>query len=123
MAIIIGRTSRVGEDFTLAARPYVVSTAVAVAAGGAGNTNSFDPVYPNPFNRSVVLPFRLGRTAEVELAIYNALGQREALVVAEQLGAGNYRARWDGHRAASGAYLAVLKVDGKIGMRRLTLVK
>ena len=123
LAIIIGRTSRVGENFTLAAQPYIVPTAVAVGADGGGNTNAFDPIYPNPFNSSVVLPFRLGRAAEVELAIYNALGQREALLVAEQLSAGKHRARWDGQRAASGAYLAVLKVDGEIRMRRLTLVK
>ena len=82
-----------------------------------------DPVYPNPFNHSVVLPFRLARAATAELGIYNALGQRVALLLSQRLGAGNYRARWNGDNAASGPYTAVLKADGVVRPRYLTLVK
>jgi len=79
--------------------------------------------YPNPFNSAVVLPFRLSRDSRVELAIYNALGQREALLLQGRLGAGEHRVRWEGASAASGNYLAVLNVDGKMRMRQLALIK
>ena len=123
VAVIIGRASRVGESFTLAARRFI-PTAVAGSLGGkVPEVDAFDPVYPNPFNRAVVLPFRLSRDSRVELAIYNALGQREALLVQGRLGAGEHRVRWEGASAASGNYLAVLNVDGKMRMRQLALIK
>ena len=84
---------------------------------------ALDPVYPNPFNHSVVLPFRLARAATAELGIYNALGQRVALLLSQRLGAGNYRARWNGDNAASGPYTAVLKADWVVRSRHLILVK
>jgi hypothetical protein len=122
VAVVIGRSSRVGSNFTLAARHFV-PTAVAMETGVLPSANTLEPAYPNPFNSAVALPFRLGREADVELAIYNALGQRQALLVSDRLGAGTHQAHWDGRRAASGVYLAVLRVGGETRMRRLTLVK
>ena len=123
LAVIVGRTSLAGGDFTLAARSSIAPTAVAAGAGAVPEATALDPVYPNPFNHSVVLPFRLARAAAAELAIYNALGQRVALLLSQRLGAGNYRARWNGDNAASGPYTAVLKADGVVRSRHLTLVK
>lgn len=123
VAVVIGLRSRVGGEFTLAARRFI-ATAVAEGAGGEQRgVNAFAPIYPNPFNSEVVLPFNLQRAADVELAIYNALGQRQALLVQGRLGAGEHKVYWDGGRAASGTYLAVLKVDGEMRMRQLALVK
>ena len=81
------------------------------------------PAYPNPFNSTVVLPFLLDREAAVELAIYNALGQRQALLVDQRLEEGEHWVSWDGRGVASGSYLAVLNVDGEMQFCRLALVK
>ena len=97
--------------------------AVATETGVLPGANTFEPAYPNPFNSAVVLPFHLGWEADVELAIYNGLGQRQALLVSDRLGAGPHEIHWDGRRAASGVYLAILRVGGETRMRRLTLVK
>ena len=120
-AVIVGRVSPTGGDFALAAR-YFTPTVVAMQAE-EGATNDLAPAYPNPANSAVNLPFRLVGEADVELAIYNTLGQRAALLVAERLAAGEHLVRWGGEYAASGAYWAVLKVGGETRTRRLMLVR
>ena len=121
-AVIVGRASPTGGEFVLAAR-YFTPTVVAMQAEERPGTSDLAPAYPNPANSAVNLPFRLAKEVDVELAIYNALGQRAALLVAERLAAGEHLARWGGEHAASGAYWAVLKVGGETRTRRLMLVR
>jgi hypothetical protein len=52
--------------------------------------------FPNPFNPITVIRYNLPEPVEVNIAIYNVLGQRvRALVNKKQL-AGSYTAEWDG---------------------------
>ncbi len=121
-AVIVGRASPTVGEFALAAR-YFTPTIAAMQTAEQAGASDLAPAYPNPANSAVNLPFRLARAADVELAIYNALGQRTALLVAERLKAGEHRARWPGNHAASGPYWAVLKVGGETRTRRLMLVR
>ena len=71
--------------------------------------------YPNPFNPATIIPYQLAATAQVRLEVFNTLGQRMALLVEGEQGAGTYQARWDatdavGRAAAAGVYLYRLTV-------------
>ena len=83
--------------------------------------------YPNPFNPATVIPYQLAAMAQVRLEVFNALGQRMAVLVDGEQGAGTHSAKWDGtdasgRAAAAGVYVYRLTVDGVSQTGRMVLV-
>ena len=89
--------------------------------------------YPNPFNPATIIPYQLAATAQVRLEVFNALGQRMAVLVDGEQAAGAYQVQWDatdaaGRAAAAGVYLYRLTVastssgDGGMATGRMVLV-
>lgn len=84
--------------------------------------------YPNPFNPTTSILYKIARTAEVKLSIYNLRGQKVRTLVDERQGVGVYRVQWDGRdqfgRAiASGVYLYKLEADNFAQTRKMLLLK
>lgn len=82
---------------------------------------SFEPVFPNPGRASRTLQFRLPAASDVELAIYNLLGQELGTITRGKKSAGAHRVLWDGRdaagrRVASGVYVARLAARGPGGV-------
>ncbi|MBT6146317.1 MAG: T9SS type A sorting domain-containing protein, partial [Gemmatimonadetes bacterium] len=85
-------------------------TAVIMQATGTAKGFALDGAWPNPFNSGTVIGFRLATGAQIDLAIYDMLGQQVAQVASGWRDAGSHRASWDGRTrtgatAASGVYL------------------
>ena len=81
-------------------------------------------VAPNPFAAQTTLTFALDEAARVRLSVYDLLGRRVSVLVNRQLGPGEHTARFRGPGRASGVYLYVLSVDGRIRTRgRMTRVR
>ena len=82
------------------------------------------PNYPNPFNPTTTLSFRLALAGDVELNIYNIRGRKMQTLYAGQKDIGVYQFNWNASHFASGVYMAALKVDGKlIATQKMLLVK
>ena len=86
------------------------------------------PNYPNPFNSATVIRFVVPQAGEVELAIYNLMGQRVAVLVEEVLQAGAHSVIWngragDGRVLASGVYLYRLRMGVREEMHKLLLIR
>jgi len=84
--------------------------------------------YPNPFNGQATIPFHLSSAQDVDLAVYDMLGQRVATLVDGRLGPGDHTARWDGldaggDRCASGVYVCRLVTSHGAVSRRLVLLR
>jgi hypothetical protein len=84
--------------------------------------------YPNPFNPTTVISWQVGATGrspvQVELSIYNVLGQKVCTLVSEKQKAGTYEVEWDATGFASGIYLYSLQTDkGFSQTRKLILLK
>jgi len=61
--------------------------------------------YPNPFNPQTLIRYTLPQQAAVRLEVYNAIGQRVALLVDQEQTAGVYEAVFEGGSLPSGVYL------------------
>lgn len=68
------------------------------------------PNYPNPFNPATRIKFDLPRSGAVKLEIFNLLGQRVAMPLAQTLPPGQYTVHWNaqneaGEPLSSGIYI------------------
>jgi PKD repeat protein len=79
--------------------------------------------YPNPFNPSTTFRFELATSAYTELIIYNALGQKVAVLVGKVLSAGEYTVPFNAAKLSSGLYLYELKSGKNSAMGRMSLIK
>ena len=126
LVLIVGRGASPGREFELAAR---VPTAVVASSD---QTLPFEavlaPVYPNPFNRRVLIPFSLPSAAAVELSLYNRLGQRVCLLRRGLYPPGTHQVAWDGlddggGDLASGTYLVLLQSGTRQVVRKISLLR
>ncbi len=88
------------------------------------------PNYPNPFNPETIIPFAVGagEGRQVELAIYNSLGQNIRTLFSGSLEQGMHALRWDGRDGrgvgvASGTYFYRLSAGNRTHVRRLLLLR
>ncbi len=79
--------------------------------------------YPNPFNPSTTIEFVLEKSSDVQLTIYDALGQRVAELVNGQMSAGLHSVNFNAAGLSSGTYFYQLKVDGHSLVRKMNLLK
>lgn len=101
----------------------------------SATTTSVDPIgaplaegfsvgqnYPNPFNPTTSLPISVIQAGNVEITVYNQLGE----VVSSkeyQLSPGTHDIGFDGSAWASGNYFAQVRNSGQSQTLRMTLVK
>jgi hypothetical protein len=79
--------------------------------------------YPNPFNLSTVLSFKLQATNDVSLKVYDIAGQVVTTLVDSWQEAGVYQVKFDGSGLAAGVYLVRLTA-GEISMvQKIVLLK
>ena len=69
--------------------------------------------YPNPFNPTTMINYQLAMTSDVNLSIYNILGQKVATLVNKKQPAGNYSVEWNASGFASGIYIYQLTAKGQ----------
>jgi hypothetical protein len=79
--------------------------------------------YPNPFNPTTNIAYRVGKLSHVELTVYNVLGQKVASLVNARLQPGNYVAHWDASRMSSGLYFYAMRVGDNVQTYKMMLLK
>ena len=94
------------------------------------NTNTIKILscYPNPFNQSILLKYKIEERNHVRLIIYDALGKKVKSLVEEVQEAGNYYTKWDGNNKfnqplPSGAYFLMMHLGESHLIKKITLIK
>lgn len=82
-----------------------------------------DRNYPNPFNPSTTIKYGLPKEAQVQIEVYNVLGQRVTLLVDQSMKAGNYEAVFNADKYASGVYFYVMRAGDKQFKEKMLLLK
>lgn len=72
---------------------------------------------PNPFNPTTTISYSLPQTMNVQLRVYNILGQKVATLVDSEQQAGVQYVSWDASRLASGTYIYRITAEGADGQR------
>ena len=80
--------------------------------------------FPNPFNPTTTISYKLLALYDVDLSIYNLLGKKVATLVSAKQPAGDYKVQWDASGFASGVYVCKLTIDhGYTQARKLVLLR
>jgi hypothetical protein len=79
--------------------------------------------YPNPFNPSTIINYQLSMTSDVELSIYNLLGQKVAVLVSEKQTAGRHLVEWNASGFPSGIYYYQLEAGDYREIKKMILLR
>ncbi|MCK4815513.1 T9SS type A sorting domain-containing protein, partial [bacterium] len=79
--------------------------------------------YPNPFNPKTIINYELPTTLNVDLSVYNLLGQKVATLVSGKQSAGHHQVEWNAGDLPSGVYYYILKAGGFHDVKKMVLLR
>jgi hypothetical protein len=79
--------------------------------------------YPNPFNGSTDIRFSVPHAGDIEVKMYNMLGEEVATVYHGKIFAGEFTARWDASVMPSGTYVCILRMGDAVRSAKIMLIK
>ena len=75
--------------------------------------------YPNPFNPSTTIKFAVTKESNVNLSIYNVLGELVTTLVNEQLKTGYHEYEFNASNLASGVYIYRIIADDFVEIKKM----
>ena len=123
--VVLGRSRRGEGGAFVFLNQGVPATAIAAEATTTPTAFVLGANYPNPFNPATTIPVSMAAGAgEVDLTIYNVLGQPVRHVWTGSLTAGTHQLAWDGRDTegkpvAAGVYMYRLQVNDQTRIRKM----
>ena len=103
-----------------------VQTSIAEEEAGTSIPTSFELLdnYPNPFNPSTTIGFKLAADSHIRLSVFDVLGRKVATLTDQPYSIGTHQITWDASAMSSGQYIYRMEADDKlIGAKAMVLVK
>lgn len=79
--------------------------------------------YPNPFNPSTTIRFTIPRESDVNLSVYNILGQHVTTLVQERMKRGSYSIPFNGQNFSSGTYFYRITTGDYVDTKKMMILK
>lgn len=80
--------------------------------------------YPNPFNPKTVISYKLSVVSNVNLSVYNSLGQKVETLISAKQAIGEHFVEWDASGYASGSYYCRMSTNnGFVKTKKMTVLK
>ncbi len=108
------------DDFEIAGTAI---TGVASSNGRHPANVGLLPNYPNPFNPSTRIPFRIDRKGKVEVDVFDVLGRHVASLLNGFLEPGEHEVRADMSGCSSGTYIVRLTTGEHVSTIRMLLIR
>jgi Secretion system C-terminal sorting domain len=99
------------------------SKIVAVEINSQPTEFSLSQNYPNPFNPSTTIQYSIPESGNVNLTVYNSLGEEVETLVNRFEEAGTYNINFDANGLSSGIYFYELKAGSFIEMKKMILLR
>ena len=84
---------------------------------------SLNQNYPNPFNPSTTIKFGLPETTNVQITIYDMVGNKVEVIVNDNLNSGYHTYNWNASNYASGIYFCQMKTNKFTSVNKMLLIK
>lgn len=113
---------------SLSVRTEELTWSIASASDAGQAPFTLEPNFPNPFNPSTTIAYRLEKPSNVRLTVYDVAGRQIKILVDEFQTGGRYSVRWnasgrEGSLLASGMYFARLQVGDHVAVQKMVLAK
>jgi hypothetical protein len=109
--------------------PPLGFTLAGLPKKSAGNESSIPAkfqlgeAFPNPFNSNCIISFSTNQQAQINIDIFNVLGQKVAVAFSGFVSAGRHTAIFNGGNLGSGIYLYRMTVPNYAETRKVVLIK
>jgi len=81
------------------------------------------PAYPNPFNNSTIISFKLPEKSQVKINVFNIVGEEVKTLVNSEMQPGLHKIRWNADEVPSGVYFYAIETKNFVETRKLILLK
>jgi hypothetical protein len=116
-------TETVWIDFVSVIESSSVTTGVIDQRDEKPEAFEFLNNYPNPFNTSTVISYRVTKNGFVSMKIVDMMGREVATLVNEQKSVGDYSIEWNPSELAGGIYYCKLQNGNYIRVNKMLLLK
>jgi photosystem II stability/assembly factor-like uncharacterized protein len=104
-------------------RPYDELYVESSSSGQLITEHELLPNYPNPFNPTTNIEYKIASQTHVSLAVYDVLGRRVQTLVNEVQDPGKYTKTFNAQNLSSGTYFIRIKAESFNRVRQMTLIK
>ena len=85
--------------------------------------SSLSQNYPNPFNQKTIISYSISSKNNINISVYNEIGQKVAVLVNKKQSAGSYNVTFDGSYLSGGIYYYKIITGNNQQIEKMLLIK